>query len=179
MQSLSGSVHCSRGGRKDLHYFSSRHGGLGGFVRRIERSAGVIDHSVTGATLSWASCTVRDSKGTPRGSDLQNLFVRGRGQSGALNGRGVCALEVARAQSDTPQLVMRAHFEEAALASVHEGQAHFLVLGEFCQVASKDETFAFLLPEILIEVAYMTVEAFLLPGIVGNKYCQECQVVAE
>ena len=34
----------------------------------IERSAGVIDDSVTGVTSSWASCGVRVSKGT-RGSD--------------------------------------------------------------------------------------------------------------
>ena len=39
--------------------------------------------------------------------------------------------------------------------------------------------FAFLLPEIVIEVAYMTVEAFLHSGIVSSKYCRECQVIAE
>ena len=39
--------------------------------------------------------------------------------------------------------------------------------------------FAILLPEIVIEVAYMTVEAFLLPGIVSRKYCRERQVVAK
>ena len=50
--------------------------------------------------------------------------------------------------------------------SVHEGQAHFLVLGEFCQVASEGCIFAFLLPEIVIEVAYMTAEAFLLSGVI-------------
>ena len=38
--------------------------------------------------------------------------------------------------------------------------------------------FAFLLPEIVIEVACMTVEAFLLSGIVGSKYCRTRQVVA-
>ena len=53
---------------------------------------------------------------------------------------------------------MRAPFGEEALASVHEGQAHFFVLGEFFQVASDDQMFAFLLPEIVIEVAYMTGE---------------------
>ena len=31
--------------------------------------------------------------------------------------------------------------------------------------------FAFLLPEIVIEVAYMTVAAFLFSGIVRSKYC--------
>ena len=39
--------------------------------------------------------------------------------------------------------------------------------------------FAFLLPEIVIEVAYMTVEVFLLSEIVSSKYCRERQVVAE
>ena len=29
---------------------------------------------------------------------------------------------------------MRARFGKAALVRVHKGQAHFLVLGEFCQV---------------------------------------------
>ena len=38
---------------------------------------------------------------------------------------------------------------------------------------------AFLLPEIVIEVAYMTVEAFLLSEIVNSKCCQEHQVVGE
>ena len=47
--------------------------------------------------------------------------------------------------------------------SMHEGRAHFLV-GEFCQVASEGGIFAFLLPEIVIEVAYMTVEAFFALG---------------
>ena len=40
----------------------------GGSVRGIERSAGVIDDSVTGVASSWASCGVRASKRT-RGSD--------------------------------------------------------------------------------------------------------------
>ena len=57
---------------------------------------------------------------------------------GALDCRGVCALGAARAQADAPQFVMGARFGEAALASVHEGQAHFLVLGEFCQDVSED-----------------------------------------
>ena len=39
--------------------------------------------------------------------------------------------------------------------------------------------FAFLLPEIVIEVAYMAVEEFLLSGVVSSKYCREGQVVAE
>ena len=55
----------------------------------------------------------------------------------------------------------------------------FLVLGEFCHVASEDYMFALLLPEIVIEVAYMTAEAFFLLGIVSSKYCRERQVIAE
>ena len=39
--------------------------------------------------------------------------------------------------------------------------------------------FAFFLPEIVIGVAYVTVEAFFLSGIVSGKYCQDHQVVAE
>ena len=39
--------------------------------------------------------------------------------------------------------------------------------------------FAFLLPETVIEVAYMTVEAFLHSEIVSSKYCRECQIIAE
>ena len=39
--------------------------------------------------------------------------------------------------------------------------------------------FVFLLPEIVIGVAYVTVEAFLLSRVVSGKYCQDRQVVAE
>ena len=63
------------------------------------------------------------------GQYVRNLFARGRGD---------CALGVARAQVDAPQFVMGARFGEVALAGVHEGQAHFLGLGEFCQVAPED-----------------------------------------
>ena len=45
----------------------------------------------------------------------------------------------------------------------------FSFLGNFCQVALEDYMFAFLLPEIVIEVAYMTAEAFLLSGKVSSK----------
>ena len=31
--------------------------------------------------------------------------------------------------------------------------------------------YAFLLPKVVIEVAYITVEAFLCSGIVSSKYC--------
>ena len=36
------------------------------------------------------------------------------------------------------QFVTGARFGETVFASVHDGQAHFLVLGEFYQVASED-----------------------------------------
>ena len=39
--------------------------------------------------------------------------------------------------------------------------------------------FAFLLPEIVSKVAYMTVEVFLFLGIVSSKYCRKRQVVVE
>ena len=65
----------------------------------------------------------------PRGTVYLKPFARGHGQTGALNGRDVCAFGVARAQADALQFVMGDRFGEAALASVHEGQAHFLVLG--------------------------------------------------
>ena len=70
----------------------------------------------------------------PRGTICSQSFARGRGQSGALDCQGVCALEVARAQADAPKFVMGARFGEAALASEHEGQAHFLVLEEFARL---------------------------------------------
>ena len=72
------------------------------------------------------------------GRYVRNLFATGRGQSGALDCRGDCALGVVCPQTDAAQFVMWARFGEAALVSVHEGQTHFLVLGEFCQVASED-----------------------------------------
>ena len=72
------------------------------------------------------------------GQHVRNRFASGRDQSGALDCRGVCVHGVARALADAPQFVMGARFDEAVLDSVHEGQAHFLVLGEFSQVASED-----------------------------------------
>ena len=73
---------------------------------------------------------------SPRGTIYMQSFARGHGQTEALKGRDVCAFEVARAQADAPQFVMGARFGEVALASVHEGQAHLLVMEEICQVAS-------------------------------------------
>ena len=50
--------------------------------------------------------------------------------------------------------------------SVHEGQAHFLALGEFCQVAMEYNVFAFGLPELEVKVSHLTAEAFLFSGVV-------------
>ena len=68
----------------------------------------------------------------PRGTICPQSFCKRSWPSDALHCRGACALVVARAQADTPQFVMGCRFGEAALASVHEGQAIFFVLGEFC-----------------------------------------------
>ena len=66
---------------------------------------------------------VRMSQCCLAGRYVRNIFARGRGQSDALDCRGVCALGVARAQADAPQFVTGARFGEAALAGVHEGHA--------------------------------------------------------
>ena len=53
------------------------------------------------------------------------FFARGRGQSGAHDSQGVCALGVARAQADAPQFVMGARFGEAAWAQCAQGPGAF------------------------------------------------------
>ena len=65
----------------------------------------------------------------PRRMICSQSFARDRGQGGAHDCRGVCALGVVRAQAGLSSARWRGH-------RVHEGQAHFLVLGELCQVAS-------------------------------------------
>ena len=60
---------------------------------------------------------------------VRNLFARGRGQSSALDCRGVCALGVARVQADVPQFVMGARFGEAALAQCARGPGAFSRFG--------------------------------------------------
>ena len=65
----------------------------------------------------------------PSGTVYLKSFARGHGQTGALNGRDVGAFGVARAQADALQCVMEDRFGEAALASVHEGQADFSRFG--------------------------------------------------
>ena len=62
----------------------------------------------------------------PRGAICsQSFFSRGRGQSGAHDCRGVCALGVARGQADAPQFVMGARFGEAAWAQCARGPGAF------------------------------------------------------
>ena len=116
---------CKRSGRcaTNHHEGRLRRGGVG---QRVQ------GHGVSYLFVRILQCCIAERY-------VRNLSVTGRGQSGALNCRGVCAIiGIARTQADAPQLVMGASFGEAALASVQEGQAHFLVLGGFCQVASED-----------------------------------------
>ena len=42
--------------------------------------------------------------------------------------------QVASAQASAPQIIRRAGLGEAALASVHESRAHFLVLGDVARL---------------------------------------------
>ena len=50
--------------------------------------------------------------------------------------------------------------------SVHEGQAHFLVLGEFRQVTMEYNVFAFGLSELGVKVTHLMAEEFLFSGVV-------------
>ena len=63
------------------------------------------------------------------GRYVRNLFARGRGQSGAHDCRGVCALGVARPKADAPQFVMGARFGEAAWAQCARGSGAFSRFG--------------------------------------------------
>ena len=60
----------------------------GGFVRRIEGSAGVIGDSMTGVTSSWALCGVRAFKAT-RGSDDNAVPEISSGSRSLYSARGV------------------------------------------------------------------------------------------
>ena len=115
----------------------------------------------------------------PRGTICSQYFCKRSWSKWRTDCRGVCALGVARAQADAQQFVMEARFGEAALVNVSKGKAYLIFLGELCQVASEDKMFVFLPPEIVIEVVYMTIEAFLLSGIARCKYCRKRQVFAE
>ena len=63
------------------------------------------------------------------GRYIRIFFIRGRGQSGALDCRGVCALGVARAQADSSQIVMGARFGEAAWAQCAREPGAFFRFG--------------------------------------------------
>ena len=73
---------------ENIRINSSRPINSGGFVRRIERSAGVIGDSVTGVMSSWASCGVRAFKGT-RGSDDDAVPKISSGSRSLYSVRGV------------------------------------------------------------------------------------------
>ena len=59
---------------------------------------------------------------------------------------------------------MRAGFGEAALAYVPKGKARLIVLWECHNVAWRGDMFAIALPEVVVKVAHLTVEAFVLSG---------------
>ena len=73
---------------------------------------------------------------------------------------------VASAQADAQQVVVRACFGEPAVAGSNKGKVHLLVLGKFRKVAMEDNVFAFGLPELVVEMTYLTAEAFLFSGVV-------------
>ena len=75
--------------------------------------------------------------------------------------------------------MMRAGFGEAALANMSKGKACLILLWECRSVASRDDMFAIFLQEVVDKVAHLTVEVFLLSGIVSSNYCRKRQVVAE
>ena len=76
---------------------------------------------------------------------------------------------VTSAQTDAPQVVVKASFGEAAVAGSNEGKSHLPVLGAFCKVAMQYDAFAFCVLYIVVAVTHVTAEAFLLSGVVGSK----------
>ena len=102
---------CKRSGRYTTTYHGSklRRGG----VRQYVQGQGV------------SHIFVRMSQCCLAGRYVRNFFARNRGQSGALDCRGVCALGVARALADVPQLVTGARFGEAAWAQCARGPGTF------------------------------------------------------
>ena len=112
---------CKRSGRCTTIYD-------GGKLRR-----GGVRQYVQGQGVSHLF--VRMSQCCLAGRHVRNIFARGRGQSGALDCLGVCALGIARAQAKAPQFVMGARFGEATVADLNKGKVHLLVLEKFCKVA--------------------------------------------
>ena len=59
---------------------------------------------------------------------------------------------------------MRAGFGEVALANVSKGKAILIFLWECCNVVPRDEMFTIFLPKVVVKVAHLLVEAFVLSG---------------
>ena len=106
-------------GKRSGRYTTIYHGGK---LRR-----GGVRQYVQGQGVSHRF--VRMSQCCLAGRYLRNFFARGRGQSGAHDCRGVCSLEVARAQADAPQFFMGARFGEAAWAQCARGPGAFSRFG--------------------------------------------------
>ena len=113
-------VGCKRSGRCTTIYH-------GGKLRRGGVRQYVQGQGVSHIFVKMSQCCLA-------GRYARNLFARGRGQSGALDCRGVYALGIARAQADAPQSVMGASFGEAAVASLNKGKVHLLILGKFARL---------------------------------------------
>ena len=64
----------------------------------------------------------------PRGTICSQFFYKRSWPKWRTDCRGVCALEVARAQADAHQFVMGARFGEAALVNVSKGKAYLIIL---------------------------------------------------
>ena len=106
---------CKRSGRCTTIY-------QGGKLRRGGVRQYVQGQGVSHIFVGMSQCCLA-------GRYVRNPFARGRGQSGALDCRGVCALGIARAQVDAPQLVMGVRFGEAAGAQCARGPGAFSRFG--------------------------------------------------
>ena len=60
--------------------------------------------------------------------------------------------------------MMRAGFSEAALTSASKGMAYLICFEECRNVVSRDDVFAIFLSEVVVKVAHLAVEAFVLSG---------------
>ena len=75
----------------------------------------------------------------PRGTIYSQSLCKRSWPKWRTDCRGVCALGVARAQADAPQLIMGARFGEATFANKSKGKAYLSIfLGECRNVASED-----------------------------------------
>ena len=64
----------------------------------------------------------------PRGTMCSQSFCKRSWPKWRIDCRGVCALEVARAQADAPQFTIGTRFGEAALVNVSKGNAYLIIL---------------------------------------------------